>query len=346
MDIKDIAKHAGVSTATVSRVVHHAPTVAPELARRVWSAIDKLGYYPNTQARALVSGRSNTFGLIVSEITNPFFPEIVQSFENAAVAQGYEIMLTSTAHDPRRMELAARRMIERRVDGVAVMSFGMEESLLTDSPFLRDTPLVFVDVGPARERVANLRIDYAQGIGEAVEHLRALGHERIAFIAGPQQLPSAQMRRAAFLAEIKRAGGAVDDSLLMVGDHTIEGGMAATRELLKMRPRPTAVLCSNDMTAIGVMHECHEQSVPIPEELSVVGYDDIRLARYMLPPLTTVRMSQRELGETAFRALYDEARRTKPRTTGRVYPIETHLELRRSTAPPKKTSRKTAKKKG
>src|SRR5882762_1682644 len=158
MDIREIAKRARVSTATVSRAINRVPTVDPQLAKRVWSIVDELGYYPNTQARALVSGRSRIFGLIVSEITNPFFPEIVQVFENIAVEHGYEILLTSTVHDPKRMESSVRRMIERRVDGVAVMTFGMEERLLIDDPKLRNVPLVFVDVGPHVPRACNIRI--------------------------------------------------------------------------------------------------------------------------------------------------------------------------------------------
>src|ERR1700756_4160316 len=130
MDIREIAKRARVSTATVSRVVNRIPTVNPQTAKRVWNVVNELGYYPNTQARALVSGRSRIFGLIVSEITNPFFPEIVQVFETIAVQHDYEILLTSTVHDPKLMESSVRRMIERRVEGVAVLTFGMEDSLL------------------------------------------------------------------------------------------------------------------------------------------------------------------------------------------------------------------------
>src|SRR5216110_3644316 len=147
MDIRQVATRARVSTATVSRTINHIPTVDPQLAKRVWKVVEELGYYPNSAARSLGSGRSRVFGLIVSEITNPFFPEIVQTFENLAVEHNYEILLTSTIHDPKRMELAVRRMIERRVDGVAILTFGMEESLLEH---LRDrkVPLVFVHVGP------------------------------------------------------------------------------------------------------------------------------------------------------------------------------------------------------
>src|SRR6267142_1976167 len=197
MNIREIAKRARVSTATVSRTINRHPSVQPQLAKRVWKIVEELGYFPSTQARALVSGRSRIFGLIVSEITNPFFPEIVQTFENLAVENNYEILLTSTVHDPKRMESSVRRMIERRVDGVAILTFGMEESLLEHLRF-RKVPLVFVDVGPDEPRVANIRIDYQNGIREAIQHLAALNHTRIAFIAGPPRLKSALARKDAF----------------------------------------------------------------------------------------------------------------------------------------------------
>src|SRR6476660_6750475 len=189
MDIRDIAKLAKVSTATVSRTINRVSTVDPQLAKRVWKVVEELGYYPNTQARALVSGKSRIFGLIVSEITNPFFPEIVQSFEDIAVQHNYEILLTATVHNPKRRELAVRRMIERRVDGVAILTFGMEDSLIEDLRF-RKLPLVFVDVGPHVPGVSNIRINYQNGIRQAVQHLAALRHTRIAFVAGPAHLKS------------------------------------------------------------------------------------------------------------------------------------------------------------
>ncbi len=197
MDIREIARRARVSTATVSRAINRVPTVDPQLAKRVWKVVEELGYYPNTQARALVSGRSRILGLIVSEITNPFFPEIVQSFEDIAVQHNYEILLSSTIHDPRRMELAVRRMIERRVDGVAILTFGMEESLTQNLRF-RKVPLVFVDVGPNVPGVSNIRINYLNGLRQGVQHLAALRHKRIAFVTGPTHLKSALARRAAF----------------------------------------------------------------------------------------------------------------------------------------------------
>lgn len=331
MDIREIAKRAKVSTATVSRTINRVPTVDPQLAKRVWKVVEELGYYPNTQARALVSGRTRIFGLIVSDMTNPFFPEIVQSFEDIAVEHGYEILLTSTVHDPKRMEGAVRRMIERRVEGVAILTFGMEESLLEGLRF-RKVPLVFIDVGPPLPHVCNIRIDYQRGIRQAVQHLAALRHERIAFIAGPLHLPSAVTRKAAFESSLREIGMRIEPDLILEGDHTMEGGMRAYDELTKSSTQPTAVMCSNDMTAIGVIREAYERGVSVPQELSVIGFDDIRLSRFFIPPLTTIQMSQVEIARLAFKALVTEAERATPSVKGTEYVLNTDLVLRKSTA--------------
>jgi DNA-binding LacI/PurR family transcriptional regulator len=331
MDLREIARRAKVSTATASRAINRVPTVDPQLSRRVWRVVDELGYYPNTQARALVSGRSRIFGLIVSEITNPFFPEIVQAFETIAVEHGYEILLTSTVHDPRLMASSVRRMIERRVDGVAVMTFGMEELLLKDLKSRR-VPLVFIDVGPALPRISNIRIDYLHGIRQAVQHLAALRHQRIAFVAGPLSLKSAVARRDAYLQSMQELGFACDPRSIVEGNHTTEGGMAAAAQILNFPNRPTAILCSNDLTAIGVMKRSYEDGVIIPRDLSVVGFDDVRLAQYMLPPLTTVQMSQTDLATLAFKALLAEVGREEPLSNGTEYILQTNLLLRKSTA--------------
>src|SRR5215813_6589663 len=330
MDIREIAKRAKVSTATVSRTINHAPTVNPQLAKRVWNVVNELGYYPNTQARALVSGRSRILGLIISEITNPFFPEIVQVFEQIAVEHDFEILLTSTGNDPKRMEIAVRRMIERRVEGVAIVTFGMEEVLLEDLK-LRKVPLVFVDVGPSRSLVSNIRIDYLHGIRQAVQHLAALRHRNIAFIAGPARLKSAEARRQAFVRSMEEIGLEAKAGLIVEGDHTIEGGISACAQLLAGPVTPTAILCSNDMTALGVMRKSYEEGLIIPRDLSVVGFDDIRLAQFVLPALTTVQMSQSELARLAFHALFEETQREQGSPKGTEYMLTTHLVLREST---------------
>jgi DNA-binding LacI/PurR family transcriptional regulator len=331
MDIREIAKRARVSTATVSRAINRVPTVDPQLAKRVWKVVDELGYYPNIQARALVSGKSRIFGLVVSEITNPFFPEIVQTFEELAVQNGYEILVTSTIHDTKSMKSSVRRMIERRVDGVAILTFGIEESLLDDLR-LRKVPLVFVDVGPDAPKVSNIRINYQHGIRQAVQHLAALRHTNIAFVAGPTNFRSAIARKEAFCQSMNEIGLGVPSEMVVAGDHSLEGGMRALGELMRLRTPPTAVVCSNDMTAIGVMREAYDLGIGVPRDLSVVGFDDIHLSAFITPPLTTVRMSQTDLARIAFQALMNDVAEETEGRGRKEYPLNTTLILRRSTA--------------
>ena len=330
MDIRAVAKRAAVSTATVSRTVNRASTVTPALAKRVWKAVQELGYYPNTQARGLVSGRSRILGLIVSDLTNPFFPEIVQVFESLAVQQHYEILLASTMSDREHMETSVRRMIERRVEGVAIVTFGMEEVLLEDlKPW--KLPVILADVGRGKANASTIRVDYMTGIRQAVQHLAALRHRHIAFISGPRNLKSAIARREAFCTSMEEIGLQVDSRLIVQGDHTLEGGHLACASLFSLRKRPSAILCSNDLTAMGVMRKSYELGIQIPKDLSLVGFDDIRLAQFCLPPLTTVQMSQSELAGLAFNGLLAQIE-TKTRTRkGAEYELKTSLVLRKST---------------
>jgi len=334
MDIRTVAQLANVSIATVSRTINRVSTVNPKMAKRVFEAIEKLDYFPNTQARALVSGRSRLLGLIVSEITNPFFPELIQGFEDIAVEHGYEILISSTNYDPGRMALCIRRMLERRAEGVAVMTFGVEKPLL-EQLAERNVPLVFVDVGPERPGISLLKVDYHHGIRQGVQHLAALGHRDIAFISGPKRLHSAQSRAAAFSKSLAECAIVADPAWVVEGDHTMEGGIDAMARLLKSKHLPTAVMCSNDMTAIGVLHKLYRAGRRVPDDLSVIGFDDIHIAQVTIPPLTTIQMSCFELARaavTALRAHVEEGGEPK-----RLYKIDTHLVVRESTGFPRGT---------
>jgi LacI family transcriptional regulator len=227
------------------------------------------------------------------------------------------------------MELSVRRMIERRVDGVAILTFGMEESLI-EHLTSREVPLVFVDVGPDCPGVTNIRIDYQNGIRQAVQHLAALRHTSMAFVTGPLQLKSARARKNAFAKAMSEIGLPADH--IVEGDHTLEGGMHALDKVIALRPRPTAILCSNDMTAIGIMREAYDREIKIPVDLSVIGFDDIRLAQFTTPPLTTVQMSQTELARLAFQALMNEVKEKSSNSGKAEYQLTTNLVLRRSTA--------------
>jgi LacI family transcriptional regulator, galactose operon repressor len=328
MKLADIARLAKVSTATVSRTVNRVPTVDPVLARRVRRVIEQVGYYPNIQARALVSGRSRIFGLIVSELSNPVVPEIVEAFTQLGTKQNYEILLTSVGQDPRQFETAARRMIERRVEGVAILTFGWDD-LLIEAFRKRNVPVFVIDADAQGRLLKTASIDYEHGIREAVQHLAALGHVHIAFVGGPVRLKTAIRRETAFQRCMNEIGLETSPDLLAQGDHTMEAGMKAMSALASLRNRPTAVVCSNDLTAIGVMRQAFELSLDVPQNLSVVGFDDIRLAEFMIPPLTTVQMSQTEIAETAFMALLESLDSERMRPSAPV--IKTRLVLRRST---------------
>ena len=328
MKIQEVARRAGVCTATVSRTLNNPSMVSAKTAKRVRKAIEELRYYPNSQARSLVSGRSRILGLIVSDITNPFFPELVKGFEDFAIHDGYEILVSSTNYDSARMAICVRRMLERKVEGVAIMTSEMDKHLI-DQFANGKVPMVFLDVGPSGEGISNLVADYAMGINEAVEHLLSLGHRRIGFISGPPGLRSASIRRGAFLRSLNRFGIDQDRRLVAEADHTVIGGLAAMTGVLASPSPPTAILASNDLTAIGSMRAVRRAGLSVPGDISIVGFDDIQLAEFTEPPLTTVRLPRRELAELAFRALLR-------RGTGRSeIKIETHLVVRESTSPPR-----------
>lgn len=330
MDIRTVADRANVSIATVSRTINRVPSVNPKMAKRVWEAIRELGYFPNTQARALGSGRSGILGLVVSDITNPFFPELIQGFEDVAVKSGYEILVSSTNYDPARMEMCIRRMLERKAEGVAVMTFGIDQPMI-DELVKRNVPLVFVDVGPDRPGISLLKVDYHRGIRQGVQHLAALGHRKIGFISGPPDQHSAKARIDAFSTSLAECGIPLREEWVVRGDHTMEGGIRGMEEILGARSRPTAVMCSNDMTAVGVLHEAYKSGLRIPQDLSVIGFDDIQLARVMIPPLTSIQMSRTSLATSAVNSLRAHAEANSPR---REYPIETQLVVRESTTFP------------
>ena len=330
INIRAVARRAGVSTATVSRTFNKNPTVNPRLAKKVWDAIHLLGYLPNNQAQALVSGRSRILGLIVSDITNPFFPELIQGFEDMAVESGYEILVSSTNYDEIRMELCILRMMQRKVEGVAVMTFGIDQPSL-QKLYDCNVPLAFVDAGPERTNTTVVSIDYHHGIRQGVQHLAALGHRKIGFVTGPLSLISAQVRVLAFKNAIAECGIELREQWLVQGDHSCAGGMRAMSQILVLSQRPTALMCSNDLTAIGVLHEANHIGIRIPDEMSVIGFDDIQPAQMMIPPLTSIQMSRTALARAAVFGLRDSV---EGRQRRRERKIETLLVVRKSTGFP------------
>jgi DNA-binding LacI/PurR family transcriptional regulator len=329
MNIKEVARKAGVSTATVSRIINDSTPVSPDTAARVWKVINALNYYPNTHARALVSGHSRILGLIISDISNPFFPDLVKGFEDIALQHNYEVILTNTNYDPARMASCLRRMLERKAEGVAIMTSEMDPGLI-DELARRGVPIVFLDVGKVRNRISNISVDYACGIREAVEHLCALGHHRIGFISGPMTLKSARTRRSAFLNCLKGYNLSGGEELIAEGNHKIDGGEVSMYRLLHLKKRPTAVLTSNDLTAFGALRALHHARLRVPDDVSIIGFDDIDMGQYMQPPLTTVRLPRVELGRIAFNALFRILHGDAQK--GAEYQVGTHLVVRSSTS--------------
>jgi LacI family transcriptional regulator len=331
--IKDVAREAKVSTATVSHVINNTRYVSDEVRARVLDAIKRCDYYPNAQARSLASGRSHTLGLVVSDITNPFFPELVKSIEMAAYERGYDVVLANTNYDAERTSNYVRRIIERKVAGVALMTSELDTALV-DELARRDVCVVFLDLGSAGERMSNLVVNYAVGIKEAIQHLVSLGHQQIAYISGPDRLRSAAKRREAFRDCMTHL---VPDThpVIYDGDFKIEGGRRAAYEMIERGRLPTAVIAANDLTALGAMQEFRAAGLRVPQDISIVGFDDIAFASLTDPPLTTICLPRTELGRRAVEALMTTIER--PDQQGVEIHIPTYLVMRGSTAPARVT---------
>jgi DNA-binding LacI/PurR family transcriptional regulator len=329
MNIREVAKRAGVSTATVSRVVNGTAPVDARTEKRVRAAIQRTGYYPNTHARTLGTGKSHIYGLIISDIENPFFPELVKCFERLAVEHGQEVLIANTDYQAERMEVCVRRMLERKVDGVAIMTSEMGPQLIKMLSG-RGIPIVFLDTGIAGQGISNISLDYDSGVDQAMDHLTALGHRRIAFVGGPPNLVSARARRDAFLASLQRKRLECGRDFIRTANHRFDGGYAAMLELLKLPVLPTAVLASNDLTAIGIMGAIYAAGLRVPKDISVVGFDDIALSSFMPPPLTTIRVSRAEIAELAFTSLHAASQRGE--NDGVTHIVRAELVIRQSTA--------------
>jgi len=337
MNIKAVAKLAQVSTATVSRTINGTAKVNPATEKRVREAIKTLHFYPDTNARALGSGRSSLYGLIISDITNPFFPELIKAFEDIAVKHNQEVLIANTNYDPERMKICVTRMLQRKVDGVAIMTSEMDESVV-EVFGRRHIPLVFLDAGTLAPGVSSVALDYAGGVAAAMDHLTGLGHHRVAFISGPLRLGAAQTRLRAFKKAQKRDHLAAHPQLIQEGNHRVDGGREAMLRILDSDARPTAVLASNDLTAIGAMGAIHERGLSIPGDISVMGFDNILLSAYTSPSLSTVNAPRDEVAKAAFHALLDTRKPGGKLATGERHHVKTSLVVRESTGPVKESA--------
>jgi len=326
--IKDVAEQAGVSTATVSHVINNTRFVTEPTRERVLRAIQSCNYYPNIHARSLASGRSHTVGLLVSDISNPFFPELVKSIEVAASERGYDTILASSNYDAGRTSDYVRRMVGRRVAVVLLMTSEVDQQLVDELIDL-EVPAVFYNLEPAAGRISNVIIDCQVGIDEAISHLVSLGHRRIAHLAGPLTTRAGNQRLDAFNRSIARY---IPDwtSVIYEGDFRVEGGRRAATDMLAHGELPTAVIAANDMMALGLMKEFRSAGLSIPGDISVIGFDDIAFAELSDPPLTTVSLPRLELGRRVVEALMTTI--AHPGHSGLEFHVSTHLLARASTA--------------
>ena len=335
--IADVARRAAVSKSTVSRVLNgDTGHMRPTTHERVRQAIQELGYRPSALARSLTLRHSRTIGLLISDVGNPFYAEVIQGVEDIALAQGYSLFTANTHYNLTRAERLITSLADHQVDGMIIMSSILSEQLL-DLVLERGIPSVVIDWPVATEdsRVARLHVDYASGIRQAVDHLVTLGHRTIAHLSGPLDLPTSRARQEAFLAALAANGLDPQSAPLYEGTLRIEGAHAALGDLLARRPRPSAILAANDQSALGLLFSAHALGLRLPDDLSLVGLDDIRLAAQVSPSLTTVALPRIELGALAAEMLLGLVQTPE---TSATMPIErtvtTRLVVRASTAAP------------
>ncbi|MGA8151902.1 MAG: LacI family DNA-binding transcriptional regulator [Terriglobales bacterium] len=325
--MREVAKRAGVSPATVSRVLNKTQHIAPETEQRVREVVRQLNYHKNVHARRLATGRSDLFGLVISEITNPFFPEVVRGFQAAAWDRGFDVLLCNTEYQEQRAQSVMRKLIESDVRGVAIMTSSVDQSATAE---LREAGvgLIFCNLGPAAKLVSNISIDYQRGIAQAIEHVVALGHRRAAVIAGPGDNRTAITIKQALVAGLNERN--LHPSPVLDSNYHVDAGASAVRAVLSQPEIPTVIFCGNDLIAMGAMNALEEAGVRVPEDVSVIGIDDISFAFLARPPLTTISVPRERLGRVAFEAL-DKILKLK-RQRGDEYYLGTELVVRQSTA--------------
>jgi LacI family transcriptional regulator len=302
--ISDVARAAGVSPATVSRVLNANGTVADELRRRVMTAVNELGFTPNSQARSLRTRATTVLGLVISDITNPFFTSMVRGVEDVASAAGYSVVLANTDEDLAKERRYLEVALAERMAGVALApasSADTDITLLTD----RGVPVVTIDRRLTSVEVDSVTIDNHRAAREATEHLAAQGYRRIGFVTGPLATTTAAERLAGYLDGLAAAGLDRTKPLVGNGDFRIEGGRGATHALLAQTPRPDALFVSNNLMTIGAVQALDEAGLSFPRDLGLVGFDDQSYVMGLRPPLTLISQPTYAIGEQAARLLLD-----------------------------------------
>ncbi len=300
--IHDVARRARVSASTVSHVVNGTRYVSEATRARVEGAIRALGFRPNALARSLRRGKSHTLGLILPDSANPFFAEIGRELQTSAFEAGFSVVLCNTENDREKERLYLNVLVRNQVDGILLVATDDRSDFL-EAMIGSELPLVTLDREATRPGLDSVIADHLSGGLLATRHLLALGHRRIACLAGPARLSSSAQRLAGYRKALAGAGVRPLDELVHHGDFHPESGWAAARRLLRGARPPTAVFACNDLMAIGVLRAADELGRRVPEDLAVVGYDDIELSRYTIPPLSTVAQPKQEMAREALRLM-------------------------------------------
>ena len=300
VSIKDIARTAGVSHSTVSRALRDSPLVSAETKARIQRLARDMGYSPDAQARSLVIGRTNTVGVVVTTITDPFIAEVVQAIESTAHDHGYTVILASSNSEPER-EIAAVEMLQtKRVDGVIVASSRVG-ALYQEHLDRLGVPIVLLNSHSQQSGpyTFSINVDNRHGGYLATVHLASLGHRRIGYVTGPADHSDDLDRLAGYRMALGQVGISFEQALVVPGTGRTDGGECALAQLMALEPPPTAVFCYNDMTAIGLLQAVRQAGLRIPEDLAVVGFDDIPFATYVRPALTTIAQPKLQMGQQA-----------------------------------------------
>ena len=326
--IADVAREAGVSRMTVSRVLNNRPDVSAATAARIWEIIEQLGYRPSSLARGLSSRRTNTLGLVVPDISNPFFSDVAGGAEEIAYAQGFNLFLCNTNEEVEREAAVLQSLEEQQVAGLILCSPRLDEDQLT--PFLsRFQSVAVVNRQLSDQTMITVEVDNFESGQTAVKHLLAAGHLRIGMLAGPANSRSSQQRIMGYKVAMATAERLFQPDWIRPCQPTAAAAEEKARQLLTEHPQITALFCYNDLVAVGAVKAAAQLGRKIPHDLAIVGYDDIALAELLSPALTTVRVPRRQLGSTAMRLLLDDINGRPPEKTTIV--LQTELIVRGST---------------
>ncbi len=298
----DVAREAGVSLMTVSRVVNNKGEISEDTRQRIQAVIDRLGYRPSAIARSLATNRTATIGLVVLDNTNPFFSEIARGVEQIAYETGYKVFLCNTDENPEREEAALRTLEEKRVDGIVLCGSRLEDHSLY-AALRGHAAAVLVNRTLQHSTFGTAMVDDEHGTRLAIEHLLHTGHRAIGFLAGPPRSYSGRQRGLTYRQTLQAAEIAPRPEWERICPPTVQGGYEAATDLLNAQPELTALFCYNDLVAVGALQACADLHRTVPDDLAVVGFDDIPLAAMVTPALTTCRVPTYELGQAVMRLL-------------------------------------------